>query len=483
MIKVYGVRLESSTIRQCAAFLSRWNLPAFLLVMMVGIWPAVALAQAVPTAANAAAPKNEARPSPAPDSRFKADILVVIAHPDDETLIAGYLAKAVYDEHKRVAVLLGTRGNSGGNEVGFEQAASLAAIREIEVRRALASMGIDNVWFMSGSDTPGQNVLRSLETWGHGAALEQAVRIIRLTRPEVILTILPHFVVGENHGDHQASAVIATEAFDMAGDPTAFPEQVSLPRDRTGFSNLTEGLRPWQPENLYFFSEATQIAFMEGQGPVYSMTAISPSLHTSYARSAALEDAYYLTQIGQGEVGKHALETGDFKDFETPLRFVFGKSLVGGSVTGDIFEGVVPGPIPFAPVRGYRPPVREGLSIELGDSWAFYSDFWPAHDIGRLAGLMKFPEIGVLSASGVELPLLLHNDTSEPEKISLSVELPDGWKASGGDSLYPVGPHDVYPVRVTLTPPAKPEGGWQQITWRAESKGRAVGSVTVQTMF
>ena len=79
--------------------------------------------------------------------------------------------------------------------------------------------------------------------------------------------------------------------------------------------------------------------------------------------------------------------------------------------------------------------------------------------------------------------MLLHNDTSEPEKISLSVELPDGWKASGGDSLYPVGPHDVYPVRVTLTPPAKPEGGWQQITWRAESKGRAVGSVTVQTMF
>ena len=204
--------------------------------------------------------------------------------------------------------------------MAYEQAASLAAIREIEVRRALASMGVENVWFMNGSDTPGQNVLRSLEAWGHGAALEEAVRIVRLTRPEVVLTFLPHFVVGENHGDHQASSVIATEAFDMAGDPTEFPEQVSLPRDRTGFSNLTEGLRPWQPKKLYFFSEATQIAFMEGQGPVYSMTAISPSLHISYAKSAAMEDAYYLTQIGQGEVGKHALETGDFKDFEEPTH-------------------------------------------------------------------------------------------------------------------------------------------------------------------
>jgi hypothetical protein len=27
-------------------------------------------------------------------------------------------------------------------------------------------------------------------------------------------------VVGENHDDHQGSGVLATEAFDMAGDPT-----------------------------------------------------------------------------------------------------------------------------------------------------------------------------------------------------------------------------------------------------------------------
>ena len=61
MIKLYGLRLEASTIRRRAAFFSPWNLSAFLLLMMMGIWSAVAQAQAPPAAAGAAAPKSEAR--------------------------------------------------------------------------------------------------------------------------------------------------------------------------------------------------------------------------------------------------------------------------------------------------------------------------------------------------------------------------------------------------------------------------------------
>src|SRR5437879_4914829 len=171
-----------------------------------------------------------APPNPPPDDRYKADILLIVAHPDDDTLAAPYLAKAIYEEHKHVSVIYGTRGNAGGNAVGSEQAASLGAVREIEGRRALASMGILDVWFLNGPDTPGQDVLHSLETWGHGASLEQVVRLVRLTRPEVILTWLPLYVAGENHDDHQAAGVLATEAFDLAGDPVAFPEQVEEPR-------------------------------------------------------------------------------------------------------------------------------------------------------------------------------------------------------------------------------------------------------------
>jgi LmbE family N-acetylglucosaminyl deacetylase len=188
----------------------------------------------------------EARPSPLPDDRLKADILVVIAHPDDEILIIGYLARAILDEHKRVAVVYATRGDHGANRIGYEQAASLALEREMESRRGLAALGVLSVWFWDAPNVaePTEDPLGSLEKWSHGEVLERTVRLIRLTRPEVVITWLPDYVVGENHCDHQASGILATEAFDLAGNPLVFPEQVTPPLDYRGYGNLKEGLHP-----------------------------------------------------------------------------------------------------------------------------------------------------------------------------------------------------------------------------------------------
>src|SRR5689334_10460550 len=72
------------------------------------------------------------------DERFKADILVVVAHPDDEGAVTPYLARAIYDLHKRVAVVFGTHGGSGANNYGAERAGALTDIREIEAREACA---------------------------------------------------------------------------------------------------------------------------------------------------------------------------------------------------------------------------------------------------------------------------------------------------------------------------------------------------------
>src|SRR5580658_3636984 len=335
----------------------------------------------------------KAPPELPPDQRFKTDILLIVAHPDDETEVTAYLAKAIFDEHKRVSVIFGTRGNGGGNEAGNEQADALSTVRDIEAREALAAFGVLHVWFLDGPDTPGQDVLRSLETWHHGAALAKAVRLVRLTRPEVILTWLPVYVAGENHGDHQASSVIATEAFDLAGDPTAFPEQLAQPRNHRDIGNLTEGLHPWQPKKLYFFSDASHTEFEEGQGPRYDPKAVSPAKGVSYARLAAEEMAYHLTQGDTGQLAADALKKGDLKFFEEPVQLIFGKSLVKSSIASDILEGITPGSIPYAPVHGYRASEKTGLSIELAGPWAFYREFWKAHDIGQLANLLKQPEV------------------------------------------------------------------------------------------
>src|SRR5213080_3941198 len=80
---------------------------------------------------------------PSADQRYKVDLMLVVAHPDDEGAATAYLARAI-DEGKHVAVVFGTHGSSGANEAGAEQAAALGDIREIEARRATASLGISN---------------------------------------------------------------------------------------------------------------------------------------------------------------------------------------------------------------------------------------------------------------------------------------------------------------------------------------------------
>jgi len=427
-----------------------------------------------------AAELPKAPPAFPPDERFKVDILVVVAHPDDETEIGGYLAKAIYEEHRKVAVIFGTRGDGGGNSMGNEQAAALGAEREIEARRALAHFGVLSVWFLGGPDTPGQDVLRSLETWNHGAALAQAVRLVRLTRPEVILTWLPLYVAGENHGDHQAAGVIATEAFDMAGNPTAFPEQIAAPRNRQSISNLTEGLHVWQPKKLYYFSDASHTDFLEGKGPKYATTETSPSRSVPYYRLAAEEMSFHLTQGDSGQVAKEALAKGDFKDFLPPQLLVLGKSLVKAPVTGDIFEGITAGAVPFAGTRTYQPAEQHGLSIELGGPWSFYHEFWKAHGLDHLADLLPGLEVAIAPGEQLHLPVLIHNATGAAHEVTLQATVPKGWNVVDGQAVFPVEAHDTYTVQTVLASPSAKEPAWQTVVWRAESGGQEIGSITMR---
>jgi LmbE family N-acetylglucosaminyl deacetylase len=451
-------------------------------------WQYVAIAGCLSLAAPARA--QQPATSLPPDERLKVDILVVSPHPDDESYIAGYLAKAVLDEHRRVAVLFTTRGDAGSNLVGYEQGRSLGEIREWETRHALASIGITNVWFLRMPDTPGgdvNDVLRSLGSANHGNALGETVRFIRMTRPDVVIAMLPAIAVGENHEDHQASAVIATEAFDLAGDPTWFPEQIGEPEDRLYYGNLIEGLHPWQAKKLYYYTDATHFDFMQGKGPVYSMTATSPSQHVSYARLAAQELSYHRTQYGDDPA--RALATNQLADFEVPLPFVLAKSLAGGSVTGDIMEGVTSGRIPFAPVHGYREPEHApDYSVELGGAWQFYARFYPAHNLDVMTTLLA-PELGVGGGQAFPVPLVLHNNTDRAATFRLRTQLPPGWSVDSASTLhghpwptttFTVAPHDDFALRIRLVAARPDTSQWQTITWVADVDGRATDPVKLR---
>jgi len=412
-----------------------------------------------------------------PDDRFKADIMVIVAHPDDETMVTAYLARAIFDEHKRVAVIFGTRGDGGGDATGQEQAAALGAEREIEARRALGVLDVANVWFLGGPDTPGQDVLRSLETWNHGAALGQAVRLLRLTRPEVILTWLPEYVAGENHGDHQASGVIATEAFDLAGDPTAFPEQLAAPRDRDNIGNLTEGLHPWQPKKLYYFTDATNPAFQQGKGPRYSTEDESPSKHVPYYKIAAEEMSHHLTQGDTGQMAVTAMKKGDYTYFRQPVLLISGKSHVQGSITGDILEGVSDKPIPFASSPGYKPVAHSGVSIELGGPWAFYRSFWQAHGLSQLGSLLSDIGVNVFPGERIHIPVLIHNDSESHATVTIAANVPSGWTEVTGNGAYLVPAHQS--VELYFKAKTAPGNEPQTLVLNADLPGTTISPITI----
>ena len=422
------------------------------------------------------------------DERYKVDILVVVAHPDDEGAATPYLARAI-DEGKRVAVVYGTHGSSGANEAGAEQAAALGEVREIEARRANAILGIDKVWFLGGKDTASQDVLQSLANWDHGVALENLVRLVRLTRPEVLLTFLPGSFIGEDHGDHQAAGVLATEAFDLAGDATVFPEQVAAPLRR--LEPYLENLRPWQTKKIYYFPDADREDIFRDKGPKYSVKEISKSAKQAYWRVALESFRRHETQakgfidslakMDEAQIEK--MVTSD-SFWSSGISFVLGKSLVGGSVTGPVFEGVTAEAIPFR---------REAFSVEVGPAelsvtlagpWDFYAEFRRAHGLGHLPH-PEPPEMALQAGTSLVIPLWIRNPTGASREVTLSADLPAGWTVLNGTGKFVVAAKQTSAARIEINLPAladpkKTKEDAREVTVRAESNGASVGIVKLR---
>lgn len=414
------------------------------------------------------------------DERYKTDILLIVAHPDDETAIGSYLAKVIYDENKKVSVIYTNRGQGGGNTLLGEQASAMGLIREIEARKAASKFGITNVWFLTGYDTPGQDVFHSLQNLNHGYAIESIVRIIRLTRPEVIMTWMPNFVSGENHGDHQASGVVATEAFDLAGDPTVFPAQVASPRERTDINNFNEGLNPWQSKKIYYFSDADQPVI--GPGPKFDISAISKSKKVPYYQLAAELSTPHLTQSDVSLTAEKALQSGDYKEFENYMsRFhlLFGKSVVKCSPDGDVFEGITPGAHEYVRPSGYKTDSRKSITIELGGPFYFYKEFWQAHDIQGLSQLVK-PSINVAVNSYFNFPLVLRNGTNDSVDITLRPVIPEGWKLSSGEATYHLGANETFPVQTFFFTGPEQTKQPVDVKWEAFIGGKSAGIVSIR---
>ncbi len=165
-------------------------------------------------------------------------VLYIVAHPDDEnTRLITWLANG---KKVRTGNLSLTRGEGGQNLIGPELGDALGIIRTQELLEARRIDGGEQFFTRAVDFGYSKTAEESFAKWGKEQVLADVVRVIRTFRPDVIITRFPTDG-GGGHGHHTASAILAQEAFDLAGDPRAFPEQL-----------MKQGLEVWQPRRLFF---------------------------------------------------------------------------------------------------------------------------------------------------------------------------------------------------------------------------------------
>lgn len=169
--------------------------------------------------------------------RTTASVLHVTAHPDDEH--GGVLAKLSRSDGARMALLTLNRGESGDNAIGPQLFDGLGLIRTEELLTADRHYGVDEQYFTTVVDYGfSKRLEEALDKWGRETVLRDVVRVIRMTRPTIVLSRFQGNQ-RDGHGNHQTAGLMAVEGFRAAGDPTRYPEQIA------------EGLRPWQPKKVY----------------------------------------------------------------------------------------------------------------------------------------------------------------------------------------------------------------------------------------
>jgi len=207
-----------------------------------------------------------------------ASALHVTAHPDDEN--GGVLASLSRGQGVWVGLLTLNRGEAGDNAIGPELFDALGLIRTEELLVANRFYGVDAQYFTRAADYGfSKRQGEAFEKWGHDDVLRDVVHVVRVARPLVLISRF-RGEARDGHGQHQAAGVLAREAFDAAGDPNRFPEQIAA------------GLRPWRPLKLYVAGARES----ESWSVRVDTSAYSPWLGDSYLNLARAGLAFQRSQ-------------------------------------------------------------------------------------------------------------------------------------------------------------------------------------------
>lgn len=140
-------------------------------------------------------------------------LLLILAHPDDETWFAGTIAKYAA-AGVEVTLVCATRGERGST-AGVCSIEELPRVREAEVRAAADILGIARLEMLPYED-------QKLSSAAPDVIRRQLVDVIRATRPTAVVTFDPN---GANqHTDHIAISRFTADAISCAADARWYPE-------------------------------------------------------------------------------------------------------------------------------------------------------------------------------------------------------------------------------------------------------------------
>lgn len=163
-------------------------------------------------------------------------VLMIGAHPDDED--TSFLTAIARGWGAETAYLSVTRGDGGQNLIGPELWEGLGVIRTGELEAARSLDGGRQFFTRAFDFGYSKSSEEALRFWERDEVLEDVVWVVRSFRPHVIVSVW-RGTPQDGHGHHQASGILAREAFAAAGDPSRYPDQ------------LARGVEAWEPAKLY----------------------------------------------------------------------------------------------------------------------------------------------------------------------------------------------------------------------------------------
>jgi N-acetyl-1-D-myo-inositol-2-amino-2-deoxy-alpha-D-glucopyranoside deacetylase len=166
-------------------------------------------------------------------------LLLVHAHPDDETVGTGATIAHYASTGAHVTLVTCTLGEEGEihvpalSQLAADQADQLGGYRLIELERACAALGITDHRFLGGAGRYRDSGMMGLPTNEHprcfwqadvDAAAAELLEVLREVRPQVVVTYDEHG--GYGHPDHIQAHRVAMRAVELAAEEGFGPQRV-----------------------------------------------------------------------------------------------------------------------------------------------------------------------------------------------------------------------------------------------------------------